>query len=226
MGHYRRVIDRDPESEYATLAAREAAKISYFDSKNFSDAIHFYEHLVKYSQEERERRNAQEQVAHIYFDKLNEYNRAIQEYNKLILLRNSNEEVANFHFYIARAQFYLGNFVEAQNEIEAALKTISDEEKKFEALMFLGNIYYNTKRTEQAVSVYENLAAKYPERAKAEKVDMNIVVCYEDMEAFDKAIEKLMKMRSEYSDQEFIDLKVKRLSERRANLPGSRGLRK
>ena len=67
---------------------------------------------------------------------------------------------------------------------------------------------------------------KYPERAKADNVEMNIIVCYEEMEAFDKAIKRLEKLRSSYQDPEFIDLKISRLRERLANLPGSKGLRK
>jgi len=62
--------------------------------------------------------------------------------------------------------------------------------------------------------------------AAADNVAMNIIVCYEELEAFDKAIERLEKMRPTYRDPEFIDLKIKRLKERKANLPGSRGLRK
>lgn len=224
--HFKRVMARDPESLSAISAAREASKISYFETKNFNDAILFNNHLVKYSDKENERRNAQELIATIYFENLNNYKMAIQEYNKLITLRNSNEEVANYHFNLARSHFYLNNFIEAQSEVEAALKSVEDKDKKFDYLLFLGNVYFNTKRVEAAVKVYEDVVENFPDCAKADNVAMNIIVCYEEMEAFDKAITKLEKLRSSYSDREFIDLKIKRLKERLANLPGSKGLRK
>jgi tetratricopeptide (TPR) repeat protein len=224
--HFRKVILRDPTSQVALESAQEAARVAFFETKKFNDAIEFYKHLIVYSKAERERRDAQKQVANIYFEKMNDYKKSIEEYNKLLLLRNSSEEVVDYRFNLARAHFYLGDFSEALTEIEGALKISDNADRRFDLLMFLGNIYFNTKRAEQAIKVYEDILAKYPMRAEKDNVAMNIIVCYEDLEAFDKAIDGLEAMRSTYRDAEFIDLKIKRLKDRKANLPGSRGLRK
>jgi tetratricopeptide (TPR) repeat protein len=226
LKHFKRVLQRDPESEKAIEAARDAAKISYFETKNFDEAIYYYDHLVRYSKTETERRGAEEKIASVFFEKKNDYVGAIEEYNKLLLLRNSSEQNADFHYNLSRAHFYLSHFSDAQNEIEEALKLVQNQDKKFEMMMFQGNIYFNTKHADQAVKVYESIVEKFPEKAKADKVDMNIIVCYEEMEAFDAAIARLEKMRPTYTDVDFIDLKIKRLKERKANLPGSKGLRK
>ena len=224
--HYKRVISRDPESEQALKSAREAAQISFFETKKFTEAIQFYEHLVKYSKSESERHSSQEKIASIFFEKLTNYPRAVEEYNKLLLLRNAKEETIDYRLNLARAHFYLNQFPAAQGEVEYSLKIVEDQDKKFDLLMFLGNIYFNTKKAESAVKVYEGLVKDFPERAQKENVAMNIVVCYEELEAFDKAIEKLEALRASYTDKEFIDLKIKRLRERKANQPGSKGLRK
>lgn len=224
--HFKRVIAKEPESETAIKAAREAARLSLFETKQFMEAVQFYKHLVKFSDSEKERREAQGRIANIYFEKLADYPRAIEEYNKLLLLQNSDDEVVDYHFNLARAHFYLNHFSEAQNEIEMALKAAQNPDKKFDLMMFLGNIYFNTKRASLAIKIYEDLVKSHPARSKTDNVAMNIIVCYEEIEAFDKAIEKLEEMRPGYSDPEFLDLKIKRLRERKANLPGSRGLRK
>lgn len=226
LKHFKKVAERDPDSSLAVLAAREAAQIAFFETKKFPVATQFYLHLVKYSQDERERREAQAKIASIYFDKLNDYPRAIEEYNKLLLLRNSNEEIAEYRFYLAKAHFNLNHFFEAETELQDALKVVDNPERKFDLLMFKGSLFFNTKRIDQAIDVYKELTANHPERAARENIAMNLIVCYEEKEAFDLAIQKLLEIKPNYPDPEFIDLKIQRLKERKANLPGSKGLRK
>jgi tetratricopeptide (TPR) repeat protein len=226
LEHFQKVIRRSPESDNALAAAREASRIAFYETKQFGEAVQFYRYLIGFSPIEQERRKSQVKIADIYFENINDYPQAIEEYNKLLLLRNSNEEIVDLRSKLARANFYLHRFAEAQLEIEGALKIVENPDRKFELRMLLGNLYFNTKRAEEAIRVYETVVRDYPERAQKDNVVMNMIVCYEDMEAFDKAIEKLSSIKSNYPDPEFIELKIKRLKERKANLPGSRGLRK
>jgi tetratricopeptide (TPR) repeat protein len=226
LKHFKKVSERDPDTSLAVMAAREAAQIAFFETKKFQEATQFYLHLVKYSKDERERREAQSKIASIYFDKLNDYARAIEEFNKLLLLRSSNEEVAEYRFYLAKSHFNLNNFFEAETEIQDALKVVENPDRKFDLLMFKGSLFFNTKRIDQAIDVYKELTVQYPERAKRENVVMNLIVCYEEKEAFDLAIQNLQELRANYPDPEFIDQNIKRLKDRKSNLPGSKGLRK
>ena len=224
--HFKHVILRAPESEKALDSSRRAARITLFEMKKYVDAVWYYRHLIKFSKIESERREAQKRIANIYFEKLNDFASAIGEYNKLLLLRNSKEEIVDYRFSLAKAHFGMNNFSDAQAETESALKLSENPEIKFDLLMFLGNIYFNTRHADKAIKVYERVIEEFPEKAKHDNVAMNIIVCYEELEAFDKAITALERLRPVYRDPEFIDLKIKRLKDRRANLPGSKGLRK
>jgi len=126
----------------------------------------------------------------------------------------------------ARAHFNLSQFQDAHHEGELALKLTDNAERQFEFKVFLANIEFNTRNLDGAILTYTDLIKNYPEKARAENITMNLVVCYEEQESFDKAIAVLESARSGYKDTEFIDLKIKRLRERKANLPGSKGLRK
>lgn len=221
-----RVIRREPESSVALESARMGAKVAHYELKDFKKAILFYSHLVQYSTDATERRDSQKRIAAIYFDNLNAYKDAIEEYSKLLALKNSAPETVDFKLKIAKSNFYLNNFFQAESEVNSAIQMTDDKDKSFELLLFLGNVYYNTKRVPDAIKVYEDLLTRFPERAKTENVAMNIIVCYEDVEQFDKAIERLAAIKETFANPEFIDLKIKRLQQRKANLPGSRGLRK
>ncbi len=226
LGHFKKVINRDPESEMALNSAREAAKISFFQIRDFAVAEEFYTHLVRYSRDEQERRAAQKAIANIYFEKLSNYPRAIEEYNKLLNLRSSKEEQVDYHFKIARSQFYLNHFQEAHHEVESALKITENRDEQFELKVFGANVDFNTRHLDAAVKTYEELINTFPEKARAENIAMNLIVCYEEQDQFDKAITVLEELRPTHKDTEFIDLKIKRLKERKANMPGSKGLRK
>ncbi len=221
-----RVIKREPEGELGVESARLGAKIAHYEIKDYQKAIEFYSNLVTYSDNPTERKDSQKKIAEIYFENLNNYKKAIEEFNKLLSLKTPQDESINYKLKIAKANFYLNNFFQAESEVESALKLADEKESRFDLLLFLGSVYYNTKRINEAIKIYEDLMARFPERSKAENVPMNIIVCYEELELFDKAIDGLKKLRETYTNQEFIDLKVKRLEQRRANLPGSRGLRK
>lgn len=224
--HFNRVIAREPENQLALEAARQASRIALLDIKDFPEALRLFNHLILYSPVSSERIDAQKRIAAIYFENLNDYQNAIIEYNKLLDLKNSDEEIIEYKLRVAKSYFYLNNFYQAKTEVESALKIAGDSPQRFDLMLFLGNVFYNTKKIDEAVKIYQELIQKFPDRAKAENVAMNIVVCYEEREQFEKAIEELMVIREEYPNPEFIDLKIQRLRERKLNLPGSRGLRK
>jgi tetratricopeptide (TPR) repeat protein len=226
INHFQKVIQRNPESDLAITSAREAARVSLFELKDFSKAEEFYSYLVKYSRDEKERRDSQKAIANIYFEKINDYSKAIGEFNKLLILRGSREEQVDLHFKIARSHFYLNQFADALHEADAALKLNENPDIEFELRAFQANIDFNTRHLDSAIRNYESLMKEFPAKAKEEGIAMNLVVCFEEQDAFDKAIGLLEQIRPNHKDPEFIDLKIKRLKDRRANLPGSKGLRK
>ena len=220
--HYSRVIKRSPESPISLEAAREAARISLFETQQFSRAIDFFHHLVVYSVDEVERRRAQEAIAFIYFEKLNDYQAAIKEYSRLLVLPITESKKIEFKLAIAKSYFYLNKFNQAIIEINDLLKFELPRDKAFTINHFKASILLTKKEIEPAIQVYRQLLAEYPELSKKEKVGISIAVAYEDMNALDKAISILEEIRPSYDDADFIDIKIKRLKERIANLPGVR----
>jgi tetratricopeptide (TPR) repeat protein len=226
VSYYSRVMKRNPESDYALRSARSASRIAQFELKDFDKAIEFSRHLILFSKSSQERKLALRDVAEIYFDKKNDYPSAITEYNKLLNLNPSKEEFLEYKRRIARAHFYISEFFQAESEVKSALKVAEPGPEAFEFELFLANIYFNTKRMDEAVQEYRRLLKNYPELARQEKVDMSLVVSLEEQENFKEAIQLLREMKSTFDDPQFIDLKIARLEERIKNQPGSRGLRK
>lgn len=224
---FSRLIKKDPNSPMAVTAARTAARVALFQAEDFSKAIEFFRHLVLYSKDPKERMLAQRNVASIYFDKLSDYKNAIIEYNRLLALSHSPEDVIDYRFQLAKSYYYMNNFFQSKVEIDELLKSkaITDPQR-FEITLFKGNILLTNKQVDQALEIFKQVKEMNPELARKEKVGMSIAVCYEELNDYDKAIAVLEELKTDYPRPDFIELKIKRLHQRRANQPGAKGFRK
>lgn len=231
--HYRiglslldRVIKRNASSDLPLIAAREAARISFFEIKDFDKAIQYHRFIILHSPNEKERLESQRQIAAIYFNNLQNYQLSIVEYSKLQEMPHTDLEAAQYKMNMARAQYYLNNFFQAESEIDALLKLKSDDNIRFSALMLKGNILVGKKDFKAAAEIFKGLLQNFPEKANQENVPLTLAVCHEENLDFNSAIAVLEQYRNKYSQQEYIELRIKRLKERMKNAPGAKGFRK
>ncbi len=226
IGFYQKVVQRDPQSPFALSAAIDGSRIARFETKEFSKAIQFYEFITMHSNSEQERRQSQKAIADIYLENLLQPQRAIDEYNKLTVLKTSTEELAVIKHSLAKAYFALNRFSDAKAEVEGAIKLTTNVTETYDLQLFLGSIQFNTKDLEGALKTYQRVIEMFPERSKSENIGLNVAVCYEEMNEFDSAIAQLENLKTTYKDVDFLNLKIKRLLVRKSNLPGSKGWRK
>lgn len=233
QGHFRialsyldRVVKRTPPSKYSMEAAREAARISFFELKDYNKAVHYYHFIVLNSQNEGERLEAQKQIASIYFNNLQNHQQSILEYSKLQQLPHTDLEATQYKINIARSYYYLNSFFQSESEIDALLKLKADDNVRFSALMLKGNILVARKDFVGAVDIFKSLIEKYPKKANQENVALTLAVCYEESFDFKSAIAVLEQLRASYKPEEYIELRIKRLQERMKNAPGAKGFRK
>ncbi len=219
-------IKRSPQTALGIKAAREAARISLYETKDYKKAIEFYQHLVLYSKDPQERIQAQKEVATIYFDNLQSYKEAIIEFSKLLQMPHLDFEQAKYKLSIARAHYYLNNFFQAESEINEILRLKIDDQLRFNTLFLQGNILVAQKNFLRAAEIYKNIIKNYPETAKKENVMITLAVCYEENKDYVSAINILEQARPDYKPVEYIDLRIKRLQERQKNQPGAKGFRK
>lgn len=224
--NYEKIILKHPDEKLALESLRKAARIADFELKDFTKALELYNRLILLSPDAQERIGIQKTIAEIYFDKMNDYASSIREYNKLLSLKVPLDTQVDSRLRIAKSHYYISEFFQAETEAERALASAHSPEKRFEIELFLANVYYNTKRTDKALNKYRELLETYPKLARKENVEMSIVVALEETQEFARAISLLEDMKEYYPEPDFIDLKIKSLKHRQANMPGSRGLRK
>lgn len=233
QGHFRialasidRVLKRAPESETAVKAARDGARVAALETKDYKRAVNYHQFIVVHSKNPEERLNSQKQLASIYFDQLQNYERAIVELNKLLRDSESDAEQARFKLDIARANYYLNNFFQAHSELDELLKMNIAEAERFSALVLKSNIHIALKEYGKAIEILKKVTSTYPEKSLQENVYQTLAVCYEESDNFVEAIKTLESVKSKYLEPDYIEIRIKRLKERQKNRPGARGLRK
>ncbi|MBX2988106.1 MAG: tetratricopeptide repeat protein [Bdellovibrionaceae bacterium] len=224
LSTFERVLKRAPESDEAIAASKEAARVSVFELKDFKKAAFFNRHLVLHAKDPKIRENAQKQLAAIYFDNLNDYEKAVQEYSKLLAMPLPTAEWAKFKIALARSYFYMGQFKQAESEVDDLLKEKIEAVTKFSALNLKGNILVAQKQFSTAAEIYKQLMRDFPERSRQENVALQLAVCYEENQDFRSAIQVLHDLKPGGSmSADYLELRIKRLQERMRNQPGAKG---
>ncbi|MBX3020487.1 MAG: tetratricopeptide repeat protein [Bdellovibrionales bacterium] len=217
---------RQPDSARALSSSRQGARLAHLETKNYPQAVEFYKHIILRSQDPLERKSAQRYVAQIYFENIQDYERAVIEYEKLLKLIESPSEAFRYRLNLAKAHLQLNNLDQAANELDVILSQKLDEDEIFEAKILKGNILVSAHKLPEAAVVWQEILKEFPERSKKENVALNLVVCYEEMKDFEKAIEALEQMRADYPNPQFLNDRISRLRERKSNQPGAQGWRR
>lgn len=217
------IMDSQPDSERALVAARQGARAAHFDAKKYDQAVQFYRYILLKSEKPEERKNAQRSIAHIYFENIQDFNQAVLEYEKLLKLVDSNEEAFRYRLNLAKSHLQLNNVDQALTELNVLLEKKPAAEEVFEIKMLKGNVLVANKQLQEAAQLWESILKEFPERSVKENVAMNLVISYEELKEFGKAIAVLETMRAEYPNPRFLDQRIERLKERQYNLPGAQG---
>lgn len=233
QGHFRiavglleNVVKRNSGSSLTLEAARETARIAFYEIKDYKKAIEYSKFIVLHSLDAQERRESQRQVASIYFDNLQNYNSAILEFSKLLEMPHSDVEETQYRLSLARSYYYMGNYSQALSEIESLLIKKSEENILFGAKLLKGNILVAQKQFTKAVEVFKMIIDTYPDKSFKENVGLILAICYEENDDYKSALKVLESYRGKYNPPEYIELRIKRIQERQKNAPGAKGFRK
>lgn len=204
---------------------RELYRIQFFELKSFESAILSLQELILNSPDSGERERSQLQIAKIYFENLNDPDRAVPEFQKIIPFLKENE-LYEIQLKLAKAYFYLNRFNEALAEVDSLLKMKIHQKLKFEVLSFKANILVSSKKSNEAAALFREILSTFPDEAVEASVPITLSVTLEELKDFNGAIKVLTEYKDRLPNPETIDIRVLRLKERSKNAPGARGIRK
>lgn len=224
--HFERTTLRSPDSRAALNAARQGFRVSYYELKDYDRAIKFLRFIILRSRDAKERATQQMQLATIYFDHMQNYDKALEEFGKLSSISLDDEQQIKVRFYIAQAYYHKNEFTQSKSEISEMLKSIMTAEMRFNILMLQTNIFVSEKSWTQAIDNYKKLIQLFPDREVSDNLALNLSACYEESDDYKNAISVLEQLKTKNADADYIDLRIKKVIQRSKNQPGAKGFRK
>ncbi|HAG91417.1 MAG TPA: hypothetical protein DCL41_06075 [Bdellovibrionales bacterium] len=219
-------MESSPTGAESLAIAQYGAQLAHLELRDYQSAVVFYQYIANYSTDPKDQLMTLKYLGSIYFDHLRDFEMAIQVYENLLRAATNNEEKSKYRLLLAKSHYNLAQIDQAESELSAYMDLKLSESERYEGKVFETNLLVSKKQHAEATKILKELIEKFPERAKSDGLEMNLVACYEDMEDFDEAIDAMTKMRGTYPDPEFLDMRINRLKERKNNMPGARGLRK
>lgn len=207
-----------------TKALVEAARIARFEIQDYERAIRINRQIILKSEDLKQRLLAQETLAEIYLENIQNYAQALNELLILEQLAHGEDEKDKLRFKIAQAYFLTGNPTAAFEYIETSLKSPVADKKHF--LKLKTQILVSQKRHDEALAVYEELRKLDPDFFAKENLYISASIVFEEKEDYASALAYLEKYQSFVTDKAYLELRFKRLKERLTNKPLFKGRRK
>lgn len=230
-GHFRIALDLleksaaiEKNDKKRTKALVEAARISRFEIQDYDRALRINRQIILKSEDFKQRLLAQETLAEIYFENLQNYNQALNELLILEQLTSEAEAKEKLRFKIAQAYFLTGNPSASFEYIEASLKSPAADKKNF--LKLKAQILVSQKKHDEALAVYEDIRKLDSVFFAKENLYIATSTVFEEKEDYASALAYLEKYQEFIGDKSYLELRFKRLKERLTNKPLFKGRRK
>lgn len=213
-----------PNDPVAMKAARDGARLAYFENKDYLTSIDFNRHLAFHSTSPNEVLEAQRQIVEVFMEHLNDYDKSVLEIGKLMQIETDPTKITDLRIKLGRAHYHMKRFFQALAELQEAMKSEITPEQQFDLKHLKANVLAANKKFPEAVSLLKEIIGQDRARAIKENVPITLAVCFEEMKEFRLAMDTLEDIKKDHPIPEYVDLRIKRLNDRLKNQP--RSLRK
>ena len=236
---FERVYQKDPKGNLGHQALFRAAMTHYLFLRKFPQAVELFTKYIEVAPEGSGVNDARMQVGEIYFNKMSQYENAIQHYRKLLKDSPKSADSPEFLFRIGRSQFFLWRFEEAIQTFQALISAAPQSHQAAEASYQIGAAHLSIAaqpkssvseddeegdeprvdlkaRYRLAIQAFENTEARYPKTHAAQEAALGVVTAFEEQGLWEDALNKLKSMGAEYPIPQVIKIRSHRIQERLA----------
>ena len=200
------------------LSQKKPIKFAYKASKLCThksprEAVRFYAYLSRTAKNPTEKLRFKKQEARIYFERLQNYDKAVEAYSALKNLSTSLKKKEDYIFKIAQAYFEMGKWSMSLKE----LKTLSENPKNQIKILFLkARIFLMQEKLNLAEQTFREIQSKAPGFFKKTDMFLYLSFIYESRKEFKQAISELENFKNTGA---FLRDKLQDLNRKQQNLP-------
>lgn len=220
---YNRIIQVNKNEPLALTAALEGASLCSKEKSCAEQEEYFLRYIIKNSGSESDQISAQKRIAESYYEK-GFYTQAIKEMSRLLSKPDFKDGRLEIKIKLAKSNFYIKNFYQAEVELNSYLKEAPSDEERFYGYLLRADIHAANKKYPEAMETYKEIQKNFRDHYFKNQVYMNEALLLEEQKFLDEAVVVLEAVRDHVGQhREFIDSKIERLKERKALMPGASG---
>jgi len=211
-------IREHPKSRKVTEALFKMGDITYQYIGDAHSGLRYFRELVSNYPVDKYTVLAQERIAEIYKGKLNDCDRAIVEYQKLIDWDPISKRASYFLYQIASCYMQIRNYPQALIEFESVLKKYPDSDYGGPTIYQIGTIHYINSEYDKAMSHYRMVMNQYKDSKYFKQAKFGLANCFEEKEEFEKALGIYKELLKDYPSKKVIQIKIAGIEKRKKKL--------
>jgi len=213
----------EQRGRYAARALLNLGNIYYLNLRQLKQAIEFYNRLTQEFPGREEALEAHRKLAGIYAGpEFLDLDQAIVEYDKLLAARDL-EDRADILFQRADAYFKKGDYYRALRELRGLEDSGIRGHLADQVSLKIGSIYQVQKKFAEAVEPFQKVLTATCQECRRSAI-LNLAETYENLFAFDLAIETIGKLDRTPENEQYIRSEVARLNEKQKRIDRGTGL--
>lgn len=229
VAEYEKVTQKDPSSELGIKASFRAAMTQTLFLNEHLNALRKLNRIIEANRESPFAHEAYRQIGEILFVKLEQYEQAIQHYERMLDLYAEDPAKDEYTYRIGKAQFHLYEFEDSIRTFRL-VKTnyptslwakrssfeigVSEQTKGHQLQLKEARLAVDAFK--QAIKEYTDFIKSYPSDPLVLEAKFEIGNCYEELDQIDAAYKAFEEIRSLYPNKTVVEMKLKRIQERRS----------
>jgi TolA-binding protein len=212
IGIFRHIYERYPGCYLSPQALFQSGDILNLYLKRYHEALLAYLLVEKDYPNSDLCRKAQQRTAEIYKYRLQDYDRAIVAYQKL--LDEGVSQGDKIQYEVGDTYFRLNNFEQAGIEFESLLKNYPASPLVPEVRYRIGVAFFLEGALEKAESAFLAVTEEWPDSPYASEAWFSLATVLEEREELKEALEILEDLRGGYPNTEVLAKKIEQIKER------------
>ena len=210
----RRAIAVDPESRTAVKGFYRLGFTLETYLKDFESAVQSYEQFIKHSGDAVSVYEVQKRISNLYFEQLREPEKAIEGYQKLLLISPESLEADFFHYRIAQAEFRLNNFSASRERFQKLLEAFPKTQFAARARYGIGNTYFMEGRYDVSIEALKQVLRHHPGSEISVESQFLMAQSLEHEGKLPAALQMYESLKEKYPVREVLNLRIEETARR------------
>ena len=229
VAEYEKVVQKDPSADLGIEAAYRAATTETLFLNEHLSALKKLNRIIEVNREHRLAYPANKLIGEILFTKLEQYEQAIQHYEKMLENYPNDPTKEEYIYRIGKAQFHLLRFDDSIKTFRVIVEKYPNTDSAKLARFAIG-VSEQTKGHQlqskearlaqdafkQAVKDYTDFIKLYPNDPLVLDAKFEIGNSLEELDQVDAAYEKFEEILEKYPNRTVVELKLKRIRDRKS----------